>query len=100
LHLATLANGKKASRLKPRLEEVVGGIGVDFMDPFRLKLSAENIIVIYLNRIGSEFLPANFSLSYFAPQFINSAHLFPPIRVYHHFYLYIPLYRPQFFSIV
>jgi hypothetical protein len=36
----------------------------------------ENIIVIYLNRIGSEFLTANFSLSYFVRQFIDSAHLF------------------------
>jgi hypothetical protein len=44
--------------------------------------SVENIIVIYLNRIGSEFLPANFPLSYFVRQIIDSAHLFPPIRVY------------------
>jgi hypothetical protein len=45
----------------------------------------ENIIVIYLSRIGSEFLPANFSLSYFVCPFLGSAHLFPPIRVYHCF---------------
>jgi hypothetical protein len=45
----------------------------------------ENIIVIYLNRIGSEFLPANFPLSYFVRQIIDSAHLFQPIRIYQHF---------------
>jgi hypothetical protein len=45
----------------------------------------ENIIVIYLNRIGSEFLPANFPLSYFVRQIIDSAHLFLPIRVYQRF---------------
>jgi hypothetical protein len=50
----------------------------------------ENITVIYLSQIGSEFLPANFSLSYFVCQFIDSAHLFSPIRVYHRFtYKYI-----------
>jgi hypothetical protein len=56
----------------------------DFYNFGALKYIAnvENI-VIYLNQIGSEFLPANFSLSYFVRQFIDSAHLFPPIRVYH-----------------
>jgi hypothetical protein len=40
--------------------------------------AVENIIVIYLNRIGFEFLPANFSLSYFDRQFLGSAHLLSP----------------------
>jgi hypothetical protein len=44
----------------------------------------ENIIAIYLNWIGSKFLTANFPLSYFVRQIINSAHLFTPIRVYQH----------------
>jgi hypothetical protein len=55
----------------------------------RLESIVENIIVIYLNQIGSQFLPANFPLSYFDRQIINSAHLFPPIRVYLHLpYIY------------
>jgi hypothetical protein len=53
-----------------------------------LRTSVENIIVIYLNRIGSEFLPANISLSYSARQFLGSAHLFPPIRDHHLSYKY------------
>jgi hypothetical protein len=42
--------------------------------------SVENIIVIYL--VGSDpSFPANFLLSYFYRQIIDSAHLFLPIRV-------------------
>jgi hypothetical protein len=45
-------------------------------------VSVENVIVIYLNWIGSKFLPANFPLSYFARQFLGSAPFYSPIRVY------------------
>jgi hypothetical protein len=42
--------------------------------------NVENIFVIYL--VGSKFIPANFPLSYFDRQIIDSTHLFPRIRFY------------------
>jgi hypothetical protein len=58
------------------------------LNTFHIDVSQFNSLMNYgkyycylSSRIGSEFIPANFPLPYFACQIIDSAHLFPWIHL-------------------